>query len=757
MSCAVTGVVNTSSTGTSATVTGVAIFQWTAVPTLAQNNTANGQRDALAYNLYNSYASVFASTGFAGAMSPDCSCTDSAVSAAFNSGFSYAAITGSGIPSAQCAATLTQTTAVGVDNGSVVPANKGKFCSSPLLVADGVAGTPGTGSCAVYGVATSAGTATATATGFTLATAALGSPTTGCTGLPTADAMPVGGSALTVTAGLGTYTVATAGVCSAVPAVVLTGTGLTGASVTLNMGLVRSAVTFVASPALKTTTGGATACTAAGLYTFAASGGTGGVVSVQLTASAVATTGGLTVSTIGIGYTAAPTTYTQLSGPDTCVELASWLSTNQLYIALTGVSTTTVAGTGATTTYTAVPDTTPCTTNVVLSNTAYTATTIAVTTPGSFTSVPAVTMTCAGGIAGTASVTVGVTAYTPVLLGSGYTAAPAVTISGGGGSGATAIASINAAGQLVGVFAGAVGTGYTSAPTVTLAAPTTSTAGALCADSTNFIAGVGIQTASGPSTTAGAPCAPLGFNYAPIALGGSAGGVCSTPAISGGSLGAVNVGTCNVMSSFIAQTGALLAPKCLVLPQSFTVVVTPAPTPAPAPAPKAPSPAAPAPSPVAPACTYGGNYRMEAVGRAACGVEFPSYYGGSPSNQTLCSTQSIQLRTEKQLPKLDRATFELTSTGEIKTVRRGCAAGEAVWTAEGEKLRLLTTTTPKWKIEASAGDCNLVAIKSTSIGTAAPYVSSPSPSGTQGCKSRQLFMTDKIYDTGRQLFRLRKF
>ena len=90
-------------------------------------------------------------------------------------------------------------------------------------------------------------------------------------------------------------------------------------------------------------------------------------------------------------------------------------------------------------------------------------------------------------------------------------------------------------------------------------------------------------------------------------------------------------------------------------------------------------------------------------------------------------------------------------------MRRGCAAGEAVWTPEGEKLRLLTTTTPKWKIEASAGDCNLVAIKTTATGTAAPYVSSPSPSGTQGCKSRQLFMTDKIYDTGRQLYRLRKF
>jgi hypothetical protein len=344
-------------------------------------------------------------------------------------------------------------------------------------------------------------------------------------------------------------------------------------------------------------------------------------------------------------------------------------------------------------------------------------------------------------------------------VGANYASVPSVTITQGGGAGATAQAVVTS-GTVSQIIVTNAGTGYTSVPTVVIAPSSASnTVGQLCADSANFIAAsgslpaIGVKTATGPvAATATVPtvCAPIGLDSIALAP-------CSTPTLtSGGIAGVQFVGTCSVVSSFVpAPTATQFASTCALMPVAFTTTVTPSP---PAPSPKAPSPKvapAPAPSPP-PACTYGGNYRMEAVGRAACGVEFPSYYGGSPANQTLCSTQSIQLRTEKQLPKVDRATFLLASTGEIQTVRRGCAAGEAAWTPEGEKLRLRTGTTPKFVIEASAGDCNLVAIKSTATGTAAPYVSSPSPSGTQGCKSRQLFMTDKIYDTGRQLFRLRK-
>ena len=748
--CTVTGVVSLADP-TQAAVYGYAAVQWYSAPTTTQLNFATAQIATLLQGLATNTSGIFAGTNLT--VTPNCACDgNEVVTNPSTQAFGYSTIIGSNLPGAACDARLAPTASVGIDNGSVTPANRGKFCSSPQLVAGGVAGTPGTGSCAVYGVSTGVTTLSATATvdGLTPVGATVTNSGSQFADFPTIIATP-GPATFRALASVDTVAVVAQGQYGAVPTVAFSGPGATSqATATAQMTL--------------TTTGSPTSAGAGcpnDIYPVTVgNGGFTTAPTVTLTVvGGVATT--LTVLSSGAGWTTSPTLFTIGTGANgnslsSCTSTVA-VDSADFFLGVASVTVTapsrgytsipTISFTGGSQVTTAVAEATVKVTGVTVTGgeNAYSAPPALLISSSPSSPATAATATALMGIS--------ISSITVVGGGSTYTSAPAVTITQGSGAGATAQAVV-VGGAVSQVVVTAEGSGYLSIPSVFIAAPAASpsTVGLLCAASGQFIAAsgslpaVGIQTATGPSTASGTACAPMGIDT-------FASRTCSSPQLANGIIGVPGVATCGVVSSFVPAATSTIATTCALIPQAFTTTVTPG---APSPSPKAPSPKAPAPSPAAPACTYGGNYRMEAVGRAACGVEFPSYYGGSPANQTLCTTQSIQLRTEKQLPKVDRATFELASTGEIKTVRRGCAAGEAVWTPEGEKLRLLTTTTPKWKIEASAGDCNLVAIKSTATGTAAPYVSSPSPSGTQGCKSRQLFMTDKIYDTGRQLFRLRK-
>ncbi len=746
--CTVTGVVSLAEP-TAAAVYGYAAVQWYSAPTTTQLNFASAQIVTLLQGLATNTSGIFAGTNLT--VTPNCACDgNELVTNPSTQAFGYSPIIGSNLPGAACDARLSSTPSVGIDNGSVTPANRGKFCSSPQLVAGGVAGTPGTGSCAVYGVSTGVTTLSATATVDGLIP--VGGTVTGSGSkfstfpLITASSGPATFSATVSVDSIG---VTLSGEYGAVPTVVLSGPGATTqATATAQMSLFSSALpTFLG-----------VGCPADIYPVTILNGGftTAPIVTLTVGAGGIATA--LTVVAPGVGWTSSPSSFTIGTGTN-LNSLSSCTTPPTIDSGDFSLGVTSVTVTSPSSKYTAIPTVAfagglegiaaTATATVKLSG-------VKVEDLGVYTSPPALLVTGTSLTAATATALMGISGITVVDGGSTYTSAPAVTITQGSGAGATAQAVV-VGGSVDKIVVTAEGSGFLTIPTVFIAAPASSpsTVGLLCAASGQFIAAsgslpaVGIQTATGPTTATGTPCAPIAINTI-AAL------PCSTPQLATvGVVGIPAVGTCGVVSSFVPAATSTVATTCALIPQAFTTTVTPG---APSPSPKAPapSPKAPAPSPAAPACSYAGNYRMEAVGRAACGVEFPSYYGGSPANQTLCSTQSIQLRTEKQLPKVDRATFEITAAGEIKTVRRGCAAGEAAWTPEGEKLRLRNGVAPKFTIEASAGDCNLVAIKSNLLGSRAPYVSSPSPSGTQGCKSRQLFMTDKIYDTGRQLFRLRK-
>lgn len=735
--CTVTGVVSLADP-TQAAVYGYAAVQWYSAPTTTQRNFATAQIATLLQGLATNTSGIFAGTNLT--VTPNCACDGNApVTSPSTQAFGYSTIIGSNLPGALCDAVLAPTPSVGVDNGSVSPANRGKFCSSPQLVVGGVAGTPGTGSCAIYGVSTgvTSNTAKAVVDDLVLVGATVTNPGSGYSSvMPTFSINGGSGGSTTTTVSVDSLEETSAATYTGVPTVIFTGTG-TPATATVSMGLYTSS-TPIAFPSPSCPIGTYKVIVSAS-YTTAP------VVSVTVGGSATAV---LTVSSNGAGFSSIPTAYTVVGCPGASVSSANFvLKVNSIQVvnggAYTTMPTAVLTGGGVVPSLSSAVDVTVKVASIAASG-------------GSFQSVPALFVTGPGLTPATATALLGVGEVTVTSSGSGYTAAPTVTFSQGGGAGAAAQAVVVSGGVRTpdGLIVTAPGSGYLSLPTITFSTPVVaSTIGQLCAAPGSFIPAAGSLPAVGIEVAAGADSTCC----APIAIDTIAARPCSSPQLAAaGIIGVPGVATCGVVSSFVpSATATIAATTCALIPQAFTTTVTPgkaSPSPA---SPAAPSPKAPAPSPAAPACTYGGNYRMEAVGRAACGVEFPSYYGGTPANQTLCTTQSIQLRTEKQLPKVDRATFELASTGEIKTVRRGCGV-EAVWTPEGEKLRLLTTTTPKWKIEASAGDCNLVAIKSTATGTAAPYVSSPSPSGTQGCKSRQLFMTDKIYDTGRQLFRLRK-
>ena len=178
----------------------------------------------------------------------------------------------------------------------------------------------------------------------------------------------------------------------------------------------------------------------------------------------------------------------------------------------------------------------------------------------------------------------------------------------------------------------------------------------------------------------------------------------------------------------------------------------------PSPSPPPPSPPSPPPSPVpspAPSCTYSGEYRIAAVGRAACGAEYASY-GSSVHNQSLCATQSVQLRSAKQLPNPDRGLFRITRAGAkrhvVGTARRGCTAGEARWTPVGARLRLINGSAATWVIEPVGTNCSVVSFRSGADDFNAPYVSAPIAVDSRGCRSRELYFTMVATVMERQTF-----
>jgi hypothetical protein len=159
-SCTVANVAPYSGTPPMVRVSGYAFFTFSTVPTLNQLMSAVSLRDARVAALTNNILSVLGSS-FPGA-APFCACNGfNIVATSSFAAYNYANIN-NGVPGPmQCGAKLTYDSAllnavarqVGVDDGSSVPTNLGKYCSTPA-VNGGVLGFPGAGSCRQYGVIT---------------------------------------------------------------------------------------------------------------------------------------------------------------------------------------------------------------------------------------------------------------------------------------------------------------------------------------------------------------------------------------------------------------------------------------------------------------------------------------------------------------------------------------------------------------------------------------------------------------------------
>jgi hypothetical protein len=208
------------------TVSGYVILQWSATPTLANLALAVVERDALAAALTTSYAAIFASTGLT--VVPNCACDGLTTVVDFaSSGLGYANVTPALAGPAQCDArlvynaTATVTALVGVDDGSVAPAYKGKYCSSPQLVAGGVAGVPGTGACKIYGVSTGSGdTAQATATDLKVASCSVGTGGAYTGDLPTLTFTAPTSTAVTRVLAAGAVTVSASSFAMGTPTII---------------------------------------------------------------------------------------------------------------------------------------------------------------------------------------------------------------------------------------------------------------------------------------------------------------------------------------------------------------------------------------------------------------------------------------------------------------------------------------------------------------------------------------------------------
>ena len=296
------------------------------------------------------------------------------------------------------------------------------------------------------------------------------------------------------------------------------------------------------------------------------------------------------------------------------------------------------------------PTNTICTTaggSITISNTLYTGSTC---TAANWNTILALSVSPAGVVSTTAL---------PALV---CAAAPTLTLyTNTLQVGVTAVLSASVtSGAVSGISVLSPGSGYRTAPTVTIGAPNGGTnVGKLCGPAPIPNLPNAITTAT--SITPTGSCQPLGRDT-------YLNQVCSIPAAPGGVYEPLNVGNCNVVSSFIAQPGSTVTSACGVVPQSFVVTATaaPAPAPTPAPAPKptpAPSPTpAPVPAPAA-ACAYVGTYNIESV---ACPTKFIAY-NNDPKSNNACKNSTLMLRTDSQ-SKGARKYWKLQATAVAGTV-----------------------------------------------------------------------------------------
>jgi hypothetical protein len=202
---------------------------------------------------------------------------------------------------------------------------------------------------------------------------------------------------------------------------------------------------------------------------------------------------------------------------------------------------------------------------------------------------------------------------------------------------AQANAIVDGAGAVPGLNIVSGGSGYRTTPTITVAAPVSNVLGKLCSPSPIFGLPSNIAYTTATTISATGTCQALGRDTI-------ANQVCSIPAApNGGLYEPINVGNCNVVSSFIAQPASTVSNTCAAVAQTFTVTVAAAPAPAPKPAP-APIPA-PTPAPAPPTtCTYSGVYT---IGSVACAGKFIAY-NNDPKSNNACSNSTLMLRTDSQ-------------------------------------------------------------------------------------------------------------
>lgn len=229
--------------------------------------------------------------------------------------------------------------------------------------------------------------------------------------------------------------------------------------------------------------------------------------------------------------------------------------------------------------------------------------------------------------------------FYPGTINTYCTSPPAVTFSNTlqDSVSASVTASLGAGGVIAALTVTGSGLGYRTPPTITIAPPTNANFGKLCSSNPIFLLPNGFSTAITAGITPTGECRPLGRNTVTNK-------VCSDPAVSGGETGSLNVFTCNVESSFIAQPGSTATSNCGVLAQSFTIPApfnpTPTPTPSSTPSPTPTPTATPTPTP-SKSCTYSGVYRLESAG---CIGQYIAYNIGTAA----CKNTAILLRTVKQ-------------------------------------------------------------------------------------------------------------
>ncbi len=535
-------------------VNGIAYYTWpnTTVPTSQQLSIAAALRDARVSALTTSINTVLG-TSFPGTI-PNCGCNGlTPVTQNNNIPFIYGTQLPGIVGPMVCGARLlyTETIAdpnaymnvVGIDDGTQIPANLGKFCSAaPIAVSVGVFGNPSfAGPCRQYGVLTS------------------------------------GSSSVTATA----VASVTAGVISSI-GMTNVGSGYYGQPPTV---LISSPDPSVAT--VTATVSGTGALTIA--PNAASNGPYSGVVSIASFTGATCVdstnTGSNPVGSICIGTPVSITVGSTLTG-------ATCTAAN---LAPTGMPVSTA---GALVTF-AVD----------------------------------VKIKCQG---------------TPTIV-------LATTNFVSSGTQAVATANIGTNGIITSLSIVNGGAGYRN-PVIAIA-PAASSVGKLC--SPNPIQSLSSTLAYNVPTTISRSgvCQPLGIDsYAQA--------VCSSPAVTGGITGTVNVFTCNVQSVFLAQpTSTALPSTCAIVSQSFLTNIngaptTPSPPPPPGtipPSPPLPSPSpspipTPTPSPATRQCRYDGVYRIQSV---AC----PGYYLAFSTGD--CDNNNIALKTSAQA-KSPRANWRLT-------------------------------------------------------------------------------------------------